>query len=96
MGIFDTLRKRTSAVRFSYSFQLQSLSPWPANNGKAIAVAWQRGSKKKKRGVTEAHIPTQVPGQLGTIIHLNEVIQLSATLYMVSCDSTTYSPSECN
>eukprot|EP00210_Caulerpa_lentillifera_P008411 g8023.t1 len=65
-----------------YSFQLHSLSPWPANNGKAIAVAWQRGSKKKKRGVTEAHVPTQVQGQLGTIIHLNEVIQLSATLYM--------------
>ena len=82
MGLLDALRKRSSAVRFSFSFTLHVLSPWPAS-GKSIAVAWQRGSKKKKRGVTEAHRPKQVQGQLGTVIEFNDVIQISATLYMV-------------
>lgn len=82
MGFLDALRKRSGAVRFSYSFTLHVLSPWPASN-KAVSVAWQRGSKKKKRGVTEPHRPKQVQGQLGTAIEFNDVIQISATLYMV-------------
>jgi len=81
MGFLDALRKRSSAVRFSYSFKLHVLSPWPAS-GRPIAVAWQRGSKKKKRGLTAAHRPRQVANQLGTAIEFNDVIQISATLYM--------------
>jgi len=82
MGLFDALKRRSQAVRFSFSFALHTLHPW-LNSDKAISVAWQRGSKKKKRGVTEGRLPKQYEGQLGAVVELNELIQISATLYMV-------------
>lgn len=82
MKVFSALKKRTGAVRFAFTLHIHRLSPWPASC-KTVAIAWQRGSKRKKKGITDAHKPIQVFNQLGTAIEFNERIELSATLYMV-------------
>ncbi|GMH44632.1 hypothetical protein BSKO_12584 [Bryopsis sp. KO-2023] len=79
--MFSKIKKRASAVRFAFSFKVGTLAPWP-NGNKSCAIGWQRGSSAKKRGATEPHLPELVPGQLGTAVKFDEVIQLSATLYM--------------
>lgn len=81
--MFSKIKKRASAVKFGFSLKIGALAPWPSGD-KACAVGWQRG--KKRRGATEGRLPEQIPGQLGTAVRFNEIIHMSATLYMVCMD----------
>ncbi|CAD7696243.1 unnamed protein product [Ostreobium quekettii] len=79
--MLNKFKKRSGAVRFQFSLRVHSLAPWPAVD-KAVAIGWQRGSKKNKRGATASKMPQQMAGRLGAAVEFEESFQLSATMYM--------------
>eukprot|EP00803_Ostreobium_quekettii_P001224 evm.model.scf_295.7 EVM.evm.TU.scf_295.7 scf_295:72286-82378(+) len=79
--MLNKFRKRSGAVRFNFSMTVHALAPWPAVD-RAVAIGWQRGSKKSKRGATASKMPQPLSGRLGSAVEFEEAFQLSATLYM--------------
>ncbi|GAX79856.1 hypothetical protein CEUSTIGMA_g7296.t1 [Chlamydomonas eustigma] len=84
-GFGSKLSNKLLATKFTFTFTIHNLSPWPQGH-RAIAVGWQRG--KKKRGATRSVYPSTAPGRIGSVVRFNEKFELSASLYKASTGSS--------
>uniref|UniRef100_A0A061SC45 C2 NT-type domain-containing protein n=2 Tax=Tetraselmis sp. GSL018 TaxID=582737 RepID=A0A061SC45_9CHLO len=79
-------KKGGEQVRFDFTIHVKELTPWPPRD-RQIAIAWQRGSKRK--GCTQSQAPAKRGGQLCNTYCFNETFQIPATLYREAPSSDT-------